>query len=81
MKNNNYKGSPLFNDIKDKRLRTWNRCAIIFNLTADRGPTAMREYVGRFEENEVKEIYGMFDCIEKYGYEAVRKQIKVVVEA
>ena len=41
---NNYKGSPLFNDVKDVRLQTWNRCAIVFNLTADRGVEAAKAY-------------------------------------
>jgi hypothetical protein len=74
---NNYKGSPLFNDIADVKLRTWNRCAIMFNLMADRGQTAAQAYAAALGEEGQKQVLGMFDCIRKFGYEAVRKQIKV----
>lgn len=73
---NSYKGNPLFNDITDVRLRTWNRCAIIFNLLADRGEDAAKAYASQLGDEGKKQVYGMFDCIKKYGYEAVRKQVK-----
>ena len=76
---NNYKGSPLFNDIADVKLRTWNRCAIIFNLAADRGVPAMKAYAQALDDDGRKQVYGMFDCIKKFGYDAVRKQVKVTV--
>lgn len=70
---NSYKGNPLFNDVKDVRLQTWNRCAIVFNLTADRGPSAAKAYVGRFGDEDRVRISNMFKLIEKYGYETIRK--------
>lgn len=69
-----FKGSPMFNDIKDVRLQTWNRCAIVFNLTADRGPSAAKEYMGQFQDEDKQRINNMFKLIEKFGYEAIRKQ-------
>ena len=74
---NKFKGSPTFNDIADVKLRTWNRCAIMFNLMADRGLEATQAYAKQFSEQDRKEVFGMFSCIEKYGYDAIRKQIKV----
>jgi hypothetical protein len=71
---NNYKGSPLFNNVKDVRLQTWNRCAIVFNLMADRGQAAVQEYVKQFEDADKLRINNMFKLIEKYGYDAIRKQ-------
>lgn len=71
---NNYKGSPLFNDVKDVRLQTWNRCAIVFNLTADRGAEAAKAYAQRFSADDRTRISNMFKLIEKYGYETIRKQ-------
>lgn len=71
---NKYKGSPLFNDIKDVRLQTWNRCAITFNLAADRGRDAAKEYIGKFGDEDRVRISNMFKLIEKFGYEAIRKQ-------
>lgn len=75
--NKNYKGSPTFADIDDARLRTWNRCAIVFNLLADRGQAVAQEYVKQFTDKERAEITGMFDVIKKFGYENVRKQIQL----
>ena len=78
---NNYKGNPMFNHIADVKLRTWNRCAIAFNLMADRGQEAAKAYVHQFPDVDRKQVLGMFDCIKKFGYENVRKQIKVNLEA
>lgn len=69
-----FKGSPLFNTVKDVRLQTWNRCAIVFNLTADRGREAAKEYVSQFSDEDKQRITNMFKLIEKYGYETIRKQ-------
>jgi hypothetical protein len=79
---NNFKGASLFNEIKDVKLRTWNRCAIIFNLTSTKGPDAASAYASKLDEASRKQVYGMFDCISKFGYDAVRKQLNdVALEA
>lgn len=74
---NNFKGSPLFNDIADAKLKTWNRCAIVFNLMADRGQEAVTQYVSQFSSEDKKLIKEMFTLIEQFGYENVRKKITV----
>ena len=71
---NKFKGSPLFNHIKDVKLQTWNRCAIVFNLTADRGPSAAKEYMSQLNDEDKVRVNNMFKLIEKFGYEAIRKQ-------
>ena len=71
---NNYKGSPLFNNVKDVRLQTWNRCAIVFNLMADRGQAAVQEYVKQLNDVDKTRVNNMFKLIEKYGYDTIRKQ-------
>lgn len=71
---NKYKGSPLFNHIEDVRLQTWNRCAIVFNLTADRGPDAAKEYVAQLKDEDKVRVSNMFKLIKQYGYETIRKQ-------
>lgn len=71
---NNYKGSPLFNDVKDVRLQTWNRCAIVFNLMADRGRDAAKAYMSKFNDEDKVRVNNMFELIRKYGYETIRKQ-------
>lgn len=71
---NNYKGSPLFNDVKDVRLQTWNRCAIVFNLMADRGRDAAKAYMSKFSDEDKVRINNMFELIGQYGYETIRKR-------
>ena len=78
---NNYKGSPLFNDVEDVKLRTWNRCAIVFNLLGDRGTSAAQAYSKALGEEGQKQVLGMFDCIKKFGYDAVRKQVNAGLAA
>lgn len=69
----NFKGNPLFNNVKDVRLQTWNRCAIVFNLTADRGPEDARAYAKQFNEEDRLRMSNMFKMIKQYGYETIRK--------
>ena len=78
MTTKSYKGSPLFNNIEDVKLRTWNRCAIVFNLLGQKGEAAAKDYLQQLDDEAKKQVYGMFDCIKKYGYEAIRNQIKDV---
>jgi hypothetical protein len=71
---NNYKGNPTFAGVKDVRLQTWNRCAIVFNLTADRGPSAAKAYLNQFNDEDKVRVHNMFELIGKYGYESIRKR-------
>ncbi|MNQ21494.1 hypothetical protein D3C85_346170 [compost metagenome] len=72
---NNFKGNSLFNEVKDVRLQTWNRCAIVFNLMADRGQEAVTGYVSQFSAEDKQRITNMFALIKQYGYNTIRKQI------
>lgn len=67
--------SPKFDDVQNVCLRTWNRCAITFNLRADVGEEAAKEYVGQFDEVAKKQIFAMFDYIALKGYSNVRREV------
>lgn len=72
MKKNN---SPKFEDVQNVCLRTWNRCAIVFNLRADVGDEEARNYVAQFDDVSKKQIKAMFDYIALKGYNTVRCEI------
>lgn len=67
--------SPKFDDVQNVCLRTWNRCAIVFNLRADAGEQAARDYVAQFNDVSKKQIKAMFDYIALKGYENVRREV------
>lgn len=72
MKKNN---SPKFDDVQNVCLRTWNRCAIVFNLRADAGEEEARKYVAQFDDIARRQIKAMFDYIQLKGYNNVRREI------
>lgn len=61
-----YRGYSLFSEIEDPTLRTWNRCAIAFNLSGDKG------YLANFDCRSKKQMVAMFRYIKKVGYEQAR---------
>lgn len=67
--------SPNFNDVESVVLRTWNRCAIVFNLRADVGEEEARNYVAQFDDVSKKQIKAMFDYIAVKGYNTVRCEV------
>lgn len=62
----------LFNDVDNTELRTWNRCAMIFNIGASHGPKAMASYAENFSKEDRQRITAMFNRIEQDGYEKTK---------
>lgn len=67
--------SPKFDDVQNVCLRTWNRCAILFNLRADAGEEAATVYAEQFDETSKKQITAMLNYIQLKGYSNVRREI------
>jgi hypothetical protein len=72
LKKNN---SPKFDDVQNVCLRTWNRCAIVFNLRADVGEDEARNYISQFDDVSKQQIKAMFDYIAVKGYNKVRCEV------
>jgi hypothetical protein len=64
-----------FTDITDPELRTWNRCAMIFNLMKDQDTKTAIKYAGSFTETERNQISEMYQRITRDGYERTRAAI------
>lgn len=64
-----------FNDIENTELRTWNRCAMIFNLMKDKTVKDATAYAGQFSLSDRNEISKMYERITRDGYERTRAEI------
>lgn len=72
--------SNRFTDIKNKDLRVWNRCAMIFNIMKDKDTEAAAKYAKTFTLEERNEIANMYERIRKNGYEATRAEVNRTVQ-
>ncbi len=72
MERNSYKGYSLFKDVKDVKLRTWNRCATAFNIN---GTGDAEGYLSCFDSNCKKQVYAMLKYIKTIGYDTARIRI------
>ena len=69
-----YKGWSLFNDVEDVRLRTWNRCAVTFNMNAI--DLAARDgYIDHIDKEGQAQMKAMLEYIKVKGYDVTRKSI------
>jgi hypothetical protein len=64
-----------FNNIENKELRTWNRCATVFNILKLHGSKLLNKYLEQFSEDDRKDIGNMFGMIKEKGYESTRARI------
>ena len=64
-----------FNNINNKELRTWNRCATVFNIMARHGSEILNKYLGNFTEEERNDLSQMFKRVKENGYESTRAEI------
>jgi hypothetical protein len=75
----------LFNDVENDDLRTWNRCAVAFNILKDKGMTIGQEQVKKYSSNFSLEdrqlMSSMFARIKRDGYEQVRSSINRNIQA
>lgn len=67
--------SPRFDDVQSVSMRTWNRCAVVFNLRADAGDAEARNYVAQFDDISKQQMKAMFDYISLKGYNTVRCEV------
>jgi len=80
-KNNKTIPMPLFDDVGDVKLRTWNRCTTFFNIKTNFGEEKAREYADKFTKEVKKQMLGMFSYIANKGYGEVRREINREVVA
>lgn len=73
--NNTYKNFPLFNDVENSALRTWNRCATFFNLMSRHGKEIANGYAEQFDQQSRIQMRTMYSYIRAKGYENVKREV------
>lgn len=66
---------PLFRDIKNPKLRAWNRLNIIYNMKEQLGSASSRNYVKQFNKRDKFDILDLGSRVVREGYEDVRRSI------
>lgn len=61
-----------FNNVENKMLRTWNRCAMFVNIWQDHDLQKAKDYAAQFNKEDMVDMYAMFDNIKLNGYEQMR---------
>lgn len=64
-----------FNEINYAPLRIYNRCVMMFNLSADKGFEVGKKYMSEFSPKEKTEMLDMLNTVKKYGNDRVKKDI------
>lgn len=75
MAENKYKGFSLFNEVENQTLRTWNRCATVFNINKVHGEAMAKEYLGKIEQPGRSQMMVMFNYINRKGYDVVKREV------
>lgn len=69
------KSYPRFDEIDNTVLRCWNRCAMAFNISEDKGEDACQKYLETFDKKSKKQMLIMFEYIKANGYENVKREV------
>lgn len=70
---------PLFNDVQDLTLRTYNRAVTMFNVLNDHDAKKLEEYSKNFSHKELIQIRAMLAYIGARGAEEVRREMSLRV--
>lgn len=65
---------PLFYDIKNVQVRTWNRCAMFFRA-AKEGLAEADHYLKRLDDIGRQQVKNMLKDIRDQGYTQVRRSV------
>lgn len=64
-----------FDEVENTTLRTWNRCAMAYNIKKDRGEEACSNYLSQFNDRSKRQMAIMFEYINLKGYEEVKREV------
>lgn len=76
MQNNNYKGYSLFVDVKDNRLRAFNRLQAMTNINELLGAHAAEDYVKQVPEVDRIDLAVMAKWIGEAGLPSVQRTLR-----
>jgi hypothetical protein len=73
--NKTFEMYPNFNDTEREDLKSWNRCAIYFNVVKDIGIEEGQKYARQFPIEERKRMLTIFNMIKEKGMDNVKAMI------
>lgn len=73
---NNYKGYSLFNEVKNAKLRAFNRIQTMINLNDLFGEKSATDYVENFDKDSRLDMAIMSKWIKQNGMAEVQREIK-----
>ena len=75
MKDQKYKGYPLFNNVVDKNLQAWNRAAIMHNMCNDGNEELVNGYANTLDEAGKMSCLVVMQAILTNGLEQTRNDL------
>lgn len=69
-----------FNEIENPLLRAYNRAVMSININVDEGKECAARYLSMFTDKENAAIYALLTGINKYGPEAIKKNVMARIE-
>lgn len=72
---NEYLGYPLFNKLRKRNLRTFNRVNVFLNIKERHGSVLANRYLTKIDRDGQIDIYKMMKRINKDGFEQVRRDL------
>lgn len=73
---NNHKGYSLFNEVKDSKLRAFNRLQAMVNINELSGEHAATNYVNNFDDDSKRDLAIMAAWIKRDGMPSVQRQVR-----
>lgn len=70
-----YKAYNTFDEIKNYKLRAFNRMVTAKNIAKDAGKAIAEQYLKQFSEQHKKEISAVMWAVKINGIESVRKEV------
>jgi len=64
-----------FNHVEDKRLQTYNRCVMFYNILEDSGRDPAQAYVNQFSMDERLLMIDLIKEVKEKGLEPVKSRI------
>jgi len=71
---------PLFENIENPTLRTWNICATVWKIAAEHGMKEVAEYFKLMSKGQRERVGVMFERIKFHGYEQTRSEVNRTIQ-
>jgi len=72
---NSFMNYPLFNDVRNPVLRSYNRANIYINIKERHGSVPAERYLKKLGRNALLEVFTMMKRIHTDGYEQTRRNV------